>query len=776
MRPQLALAIALSVPLPLCAQAPAAASYETVFDAVRGLAPAPDRVAAVRGLVLRRDVFELRLDSGTLRLLGPVSGRTVGVAFAGAGSVSFEPPLEVERTHLRRVLGDSVVNGPIDGVVLIFTDSTLAELERSVTFGPATQGASGDGGQVREALEYLVEARDRRADPNLMTSLLSGTTSGYFAAYVKRVRGEGLMITIDPHETEEVSLLRRGRQVGQRVETVCQFQRAEDLDGRVPVAAERPEPLEVNAYAIETTIDPNYKFSARATVRVTGRQDGIAWMRLLLYHELRVDSIADETGAPLTFFRAPRATELWVRLAKPVGKGETRAIRIAYHGDLIGFGSAMDDFLPPWWDARRQQMPPVLDSWAFIKATSTWYPRYSFRQPAAMDLTFRTPSDLRFASVGRLVETRTEGKVLTTRWVTEVPTQQASFNIGKFAEFEVRDPRIPPVTVHINDEAHRYINRIFPHTKAPEEQVAADVANSLAFFTRAFGPPLFERYYATEIPYFHGQAFPGMIHLSWWTFLSMSTSGGDESFRAHEMAHQWWGIGVEPASYRDAWLSEGFAEFAGLWYMQVILRDNDNYFKQLREARQEIRRQRDRAVAIGLGSRAFETWGGRYDLIMYQKGAWVLQMLRNLMIDFRTMNEDAFTRMMQDFYQAYRGKHASTEDFQTVVERHVKQPMDWFFRQWVYGTAVPTYTFAWKAEPLPDGKYTVRVRVRQTEVPDYFAMFVPLRIGLGDGQAFVRLIVRGPLTETTLTLPSEPKRVELNPFESVLAEVKTEGW
>jgi len=61
-----------------------------------------------------------------------------------------------------------------------------------------------------------------------------------------------------------------------------------------------------------------------------------------------------------------------------------------------------------------------------------------------------------------------------------------------------------------------------------------------------------------------------MIHLSFATFLGLADEGEDESFRAHEMAHQWWGIGVEPASYRDAWLSEGFAEFSGMWYMQII--------------------------------------------------------------------------------------------------------------------------------------------------------------------------------------------------------------
>jgi hypothetical protein len=769
LRTALPVALTLALALPARAQT----TYDTVFSQLKGLAPRADRVAPVRGLVLRRDVLELRFDSGSVYLLTPVAGRTVGVRFAGAGTVSFIPPLEIERANLRRVLHDSAVSGPITSVVLLFADSTLAELERSLTF---TMGTEVAGGDVSEALEYLVEGRDRYADPTLMTALLNGSANGFFAAYVKRTHGEDVVIAVDPMQAEEVFLLRRGRLTGQRAETVCQFQRAEDLRTKVAANTEHPEPLLIDAYQIDATIDGNYKFSATAAVRVTGRRDRLRWIPFQLYSELEVDSVVDETGAPLAFFRADRTMPLWVRFGQEVAAGDVRTARISYHGSLIGFGSTLEGFLPPYWDPARRDMPPVFDRWAFIKSTSTWYPRYSFWQPATMDLTFHTPKDLQFASIGRLVDTRIEGKVLTTHWVTELPTQQASFNIGQFDEFQIKDPRIPPVTVHVNAEAHRYILRYIPHSKNPQSQVGADVANSLAFFTQAFGPPLFQRYYATEIPYYHGQAFPGMIHLSWWTFLGMSTTGADESFRAHEMAHQWWGIGVEPGSYRDVWLAEGFAEFAGLWYMQTILEDNDKYFTQLRESRQQIRRERERAVPIGLGWRATESRSGQYDLVVYQKGAWVLHMLRNMMLDLRTMNEDAFKTMMRDFYQSYRGKHASTDDFQRVVERHVGEPMGWFFRQWVYGTAIPTYTLSWTTEPRPDGKYTLRVRVRQAEVPGEFVMPVPLLIRFASGQALVRVVARGPQTDASFTLPEKPARLELNPLESVLAEVKTEPW
>ncbi|HVH10397.1 MAG TPA: hypothetical protein VM736_11420, partial [Gemmatimonadales bacterium] len=139
--------------------------------------------------------------------------------------------------------------------------------------------------------------------------------------------------------------------------------------------------------------------------------------------------------------------------------------------------------------------------------------------------------------------------------------------------------------------------------------------------------------------------------------------------------------------------------------------------------------------------------------------------------------EDRFSAMMQDFYQHYRGRRARTRDFQRVVERHMDMPMDWFFDEWVNGTAIPTYIFSWRAEPTPDKQYALKLRVRQEDVPKEFIMPVPIRIELaGGGHAFVRINVRGPTTETEVRLPEEPKEVEFNPLGSVLAEVKTEGW
>jgi len=576
-----------------------------------------------------------------------------------------------------------------------------------------------------------------------------------------------------------LALGRRGKMVGQRLETVCQFQRTEDLRANVSVADEATEPLKISSYDIEATIDEDYKFSARTTMRVSGRREPQQWALLQLYGELHVDSLISR-GQPLTFFRRDHFSPLWIRFPEPLAPGDSTDIRVVYHGNLIVFGSAMEDFLPPWWDQRTRELLPTMDQWAYIKDTEYWFPRHTLGrstlpQRATMRFTFHTPNDLKFASIGRLTDSTIEGNVRTTHWISELPTNQASFNIGKMEELAIRDPRIPPVIVHVNTDAHRVIARLFPHSRNPGDIVGSDIANSLGFFTRMYGPPPFDHFYATEIPYYHGEAFPGLIHLSWTTFISWSTDGEDESFRAHEMAHQWWYYGVEPASYRDAWMSEGFAEFSGLWYMQSILHDNDKYLKKLRTSREDIRRERGKAAPLGIGTRAGESWRGNYQLITYQKGAWVLHMLRNMMLDTRTMSEDRFIALMHDFYSTYRGKRATTADFQHVVERHFGQPMDWFFNEWVYGTAVPTYTFSWAATHDSTG-VTAHVRVRQDDVPDGFAMYVPILIKFDEGEAIVRILVRGATTDGTFRLPAQPKTMQLNPLESVLAEVKMEPY
>ena len=239
-----------------------------------------------------------------------------------------------------------------------------------------------------------------------------------------------------------------------------------------------------------------------------------------------------------------------------------------------------------------------------------------------------------------------------------------------------------------------------------------------------------------------------MLHLSWVTFQKTDDQGGDEVFRAHEVAHQWWGIGVDYLTYHDRWLSEGFAEFSGLWYMQTVRHSNDKYFAHAApvpvlhlppqgRARSDFPRAPG-PVVPGRGC-------GRLRHDRLQEGG--MGGAHAAHADARSQDHERGPLHPDDagfLHRAIEGKRASTADFRRVVERHTGADMGWFFDQWVYGTALPTYRVAYRTEPMEDGQFRVRLQVQQEGVPDRFLMYVPVTLDLGkDRVARVRVKVTG---------------------------------
>ena len=569
---------------------------------------------------------------------------------------------------------------------------------------------------------------------------------------------------LNPHQVEAVSLRgKASRWWSQESEIVSEFPRG----GRPrdpQLTGDRTDPAEINRYVM--TIDlpqsgiGDIAFAATARMDITARSPVGPWIAFELFDKLKVDSAHWEGGEPATVFKAKDAGLVWVRMGSPLQAGETRRLTLSYHGDMI---ERFIDFFR-------------------IKNSIAWYPlSLDGRTLATFDLTFNTPDAYLLASVGERVDSSRAGHLVTTRWMTPGPIRNASFNLGLFKDYTVAEPGQPPVTVMISEEAHKKLARVYDQQRDMRGRVAEDVSKSVKFFQLVYGPLPVKHLYATEIPELHGEAFPGMLHLSWVTFQRTDDQGRDEVFRAHEVAHQWWGIGVDYMTYHDRWLSEGFAEFSGLWYMQVVRKSNDRYFSQLRDYRSSILLRKEVPGPIALGHRVQSSHDADvddYSTVVYKKGAWVVHMLRILMLDLKSMNEDRFTETMQDFYRTYEGKRASTADFRRVVERHTGTDMGWFFDQWVDGTAIPTYKVAYHAEPMGDGQFRIRLRVVQEGVPDEFLAYVPVTLDLGkDRVARVRVKVTGARSDLVLPpMPAEPKSLKFNDFEGVLADVKSVSW
>jgi aminopeptidase N len=161
----------------------------------------------------------------------------------------------------------------------------------------------------------------------------------------------------------------------------------------------------------------------------------------------------------------------------------------------------------------------------------------------------------------------------------------------------------------------------------------------------------------------------------------------------------------------------------------------------------------------------------------YPKGAYVLSMLRSL---YRTNKDQdqGFIDMMHDFVESHRDEPASTESFKAIAEKHMPHAidvenngrLDWFFRQFVYGTEVPHYDFEYQASPGAEGKTHIRMTITQSQVSDHFVMLVPI---FGDfGKGLVRLgqlpVVGNSSKSYDFDFSDVPKKIQLNAYKEVL--------
>jgi aminopeptidase N len=157
-------------------------------------------------------------------------------------------------------------------------------------------------------------------------------------------------------------------------------------------------------------------------------------------------------------------------------------------------------------------------------------------------------------------------------------------------------------------------------------------------------------------------------------------------------------------------------------------------------------------------------------------------MIRMMMWDRKTGDQN-FKSAMQDFVSTYSGKAATTEDFKAMMEKHMTAEMDlegnhrldWFFNEYVYGIALPTYKIDYKFEKDASSDVVFGFKVTQSGVDDKFRMLVPIYLELADGRTVnlgrARLIGNTSVEQkiSMKGLKDAPKRALVNYNDDVLA-------
>ena len=287
---------------------------------------------------------------------------------------------------------------------------------------------------------------------------------------------------------------------------------------------------------------------------------------------------------------------------------------------------------------------------------------------------------------------------------------------------------------------------VFPQNKKEGFYDYALASQVFDFFDRKIGPFSYEKLANVQSKTKYG----GMENAGNIFYYENSVTGERkiEQLFAHEIAHQWFGDAITEADWHHLWLSEGFATyFTNLYIENTHGRDSMNSLLETQKTNilsyyQEIPTSSIIDFNITNLNKLLNT-------NTYQKGAWVLHMLR------KQIGTDTFWKAIRAYYKAYQDKNALTQDFQFVIEDYSNQDLEWFFEQWLYRPGVPVLNTQWKYSRK---NQVLAFNIEQTQPEEAFRLPLTLEFIYKDGTK-ERKVIEITQRMETFEIPIENKPV-----------------
>jgi aminopeptidase N len=229
----------------------------------------------------------------------------------------------------------------------------------------------------------------------------------------------------------------------------------------------------------------------------------------------------------------------------------------------------------------------------------------------------------------------------------------------------------------------------------------------------------------------------------------------------HELAHMWFGDMITCINWHHGWLNEGFATYSEALWTEHLGGFNGykNYLNILKYT--------------GGGTVYLQDTSNPFDIfltIIYDKGAWVLHMLRGV------LGDDYFFNVLSQYTSDTRFKydHASTEDFKEVCEAVSGMELDFFFDQWIYDEYYPVYSYGYEQET---GTNILTLQINQTQGQnnwrEIFEMPIDIKINFTNGSDTLFTVWNDQVsTIYNFPLTAEVNSVEIDPDEWILRDVE----
>lgn len=498
-----------------------------------------------------------------------------------------------------------------------------------------------------------------------------------------------------------------------------------------------PSPIDVTKYSIQLFLDFDREVvSGSVEVAFQAVEPAVETVNLDAWSGLRVLGItlledpAFPFDSPIEIPFNHQGDVLSITLPQPLSAGNGLRIRISYGGRAGYRGDGIN------WDYHGSSQRVA---WTMAEpfGARVWWPCNDRPDDKAIvDVTITAPSEYTVASNGLM-----EGMIdhgdgqTTTRWASVYPVAPylVVMNAADFVYSE---------ETYVSEQGTTMPVALYAFPEVAEQaeidlEITPDMIETMAALFGEY--PFVDEKYGNCTANFGG----GMEHQ---TLTTISASAIGTSWmpwlNVHELGHQWWGDWVTCSDWRELWLNEGFAtltewlwaEHLGESTLQNYLRDSDQ---------------------IGLFLGPVYDNPIPFSGTVYDKGAWVLRMMRHLLGD-----EDFFDGVAT-YRQAHAGQAATSEDLKAAFETVSGRDLEQFFQQWVYGENRPRFQYSW--EPI-EGP-TIRLVIDQIQSnAELFEMPLEIRVSTTAGNEDHRIELAAVEQQTIeIPLASTPTGVTFDP-------------
>lgn len=472
-------------------------------------------------------------------------------------------------------------------------------------------------------------------------------------------------------------------------------------------------------------------------------EDLVSTIQIDFFSNMSIDSIVAFDGTHLSYTRTGNVVEL--TLDNTYNSGEQFDFTFYYFGHPIEGGFQAFSF-------GSYLGLPVNASLSEPYYARTWWPCKDRMDDKAdsFNIAIIVDTSMFVGSNGSLDSTIVNGDVHTFYYRVRYPMATYLFSVAA-----------SPYTVWEDEWVYNngldtmpIVNAVFPSRYSYSLPTLGVTPDALTYLSEGFG-----LYPFTEEKYGHSNfLWGGAMEHQTMTSTSYSNFGFSEPVVVHELGHQWWGDMITCKEWGHIWLNEGWASYSEAEY---FLRKDGwaSYHSYMN------------GMDYSAGGRIYvndtTTVDSIFSSIVYDKGAWVVHMLRGV------LGDQKFYDGIDAYYNSeYKFKAATTEEFRDVFEAATGEELDWFFEDWIYGTYRPTYRYSYFQEPSDTGGYDLYLRVeqRQTSLPTVFRMpvdFAFIHAGNPDGDTLtLKCDERDKLF--VLNFPYEVTDLDLDPMNWVL--------